>query len=155
MFEVVYAGKDGAQWMNLADRFGLRALTRDVGRLPQDRALALQKAAAVNVLLTWANPDQVGGLTMKTYEYLQAGQPIVRIHDGPPDAELDEVIRAAHSPTFTYAKRSADDRGLFRWLEARLRDYRVLPTQPGHDLRGRLDAYFATRIEPLFARAAP
>lgn len=128
-WRAAYAGKDGAQWARWASERGLSPKrVPDFGILPRAEVLARMRTASANVLLTWANPGQTGGLTMKLYEYLYVARPILRVHVGPDDPELDAVLAEAAAPTYTHVVGAPLD-GLTAWLETLTHSAEVPPPQ--------------------------
>ena len=150
---VTYAGKDETLWEAYCKETGAKGFGESRGLVSPAEAQALQQNALANILLTWANPGQTGGLTMKAFEYLQAGRPIVRIHDGPPDAELDELLAMSVAPTFTQL---ADDHDLSRlraFIAELVADPADYPPQAGWGLRDRLEAAYELHLIPCLPRA--
>ena len=147
-FVLLYAGKDGALWREYLKETGAESFAVDLGVVDAPVALEIQRAASVNLLLTWGNEGQTGGLTMKIFEYLQAGRPILRIHDGAPDPEIDEVLAQAAAPTYTCAASQPTTEGIAIWL-ATLDATSSYATQTSWLLRDRLEEFYRSRLSGL------
>jgi hypothetical protein len=61
----------------------------------RDRALAIQNAADVLLLLLWNHPSESGVVTSKLFEYLASGHPILLV--GPSDGEAARIVRESRT----------------------------------------------------------
>lgn len=89
---ILYAGKDGAEWRELAKDYGLEDLLLVKGIIPQAEALKIQRDACINVLLTASSDSLQGVLTGKMIEYFQAGSPVLAVIAGQNDPELSSML---------------------------------------------------------------
>ncbi len=149
-WRLVYAGKDGALWGEYVKETGAEGVAHTLGLVTPQQALELQSLANVNLLLTWGNDGQTGGMTMKVFEYLQAGRPILRVHDGPNDPEIDALLDRGAAVAKTVASTHADLGSIADWL-------RRLPAPDGvgagsrdgsgdWSLAGRLDEFYESHF---------
>lgn len=148
--EITYAGKDRVKWQSLLDEIDSSLPTNSLGMISHSEAMRLQKLAAINVVLTWSNPGQTGGLTMKIFEYLRAGQPILRIHDGPQDMEIDTVLAKAAAPVFTQNTADPSTDRLQAWISEQLSRYTINPIAPGFELADNLSNFYDVSLTQRF-----
>ncbi len=90
---IAYAGRHGAIWKQWLKTYRLSNRLLDLGERSHQEALAIQRAATVNLLLTWRSDRHGGILTAKLFEYLAAGKPILAIVCGPLDEELETLLK--------------------------------------------------------------
>lgn len=90
---LVYAGKDGAVWRGWMQQAGLSLPVVDRGVLSRQEAVALQRRAHLNLLLSWSSRQSGGILTAKLYEYLAARRPILALIEGERDEEWEQLFR--------------------------------------------------------------
>ena len=77
--KIIYAGKDGIFWNQIAEQYGMLDRLDNRGVVPSEVAVSLQEQACINVLLTMASEKLTGIVTGKYIEYLCAGSPILCI----------------------------------------------------------------------------
>ena len=86
------AGKDNTHWHELAGKYGLETIVRDLGFADRYMAHAIQQNANLNLLLSWSSEEVSGILCSKLAEYLQAGRPILALLNGGKDEELKSLV---------------------------------------------------------------
>lgn len=91
-FQLIYAGKDGAQFMDYARQSGIEALVVNHGVIPMQEALLIQSRAHLNLLMTTATEEYKGILTGKLFEYIGANTPILALVNGVNDEELNNLF---------------------------------------------------------------
>lgn len=91
-FSVIYAGKDGIFWKQVAEKYRLESLLDDIGIVSADQAKQVQHDACINVLLTVSSDQLQGVLTGKMIEYFQSGSPVLGIVVGQNDPELQSIL---------------------------------------------------------------
>ncbi len=89
--QLIYAGKDGAQYQSLVARHGLDHLLENKGMVATQDALHIQSRSHCNLLLTSATPGYTGILTGKLYEYMGATNHILTLVNGIRDPEIDTL----------------------------------------------------------------
>lgn len=89
---IIYAGKDGRNWKQVAEKYRLASLLDDRGIVSSDDAKQLQQDACINVLLTVSSDQLQGVLTGKMIEYFQSGSPVLGIVVGQNDPELQSIL---------------------------------------------------------------
>ncbi|HUR32039.1 MAG TPA: hypothetical protein VMZ69_11455 [Saprospiraceae bacterium] len=89
---IIYAGKDSFYWNNMASKYEMDSIFDDKGIILHDEALAIQKNACVNLLLTVSSDKLQGVLTGKMIEYFEAGSPILGVVVNQNDPELDSML---------------------------------------------------------------
>jgi glycosyltransferase involved in cell wall biosynthesis len=77
-FEVVIAGAC-APLLDIAERFGVRALVTHRGMLTKSDALRMQRDAQALLLIGFRGAGQEGVLSGKIFEYLSAGPPVLAV----------------------------------------------------------------------------
>jgi glycosyltransferase involved in cell wall biosynthesis len=77
--QLVVAGRSEFDERRLVDEVRLGGVVRQLGHLPREQSLALQRAAHTLILLT---SDARSEATGKLYEYLAAKRPIIALADG-------------------------------------------------------------------------
>jgi glycosyltransferase involved in cell wall biosynthesis len=90
--DLVYAGKEGNLWEELADNYNLKSVVTNLGMLPIQEAVSLQTNTHINLLLTWCTPEQKGILTGKFFEYLNARKAIILYISGIKDVEFEAIM---------------------------------------------------------------
>jgi len=90
---IIYAGKDGFYWRDMAAAFDLIDVMDIRGELTSEDAMKIQKDACVNLLLTISSDDLTGILTGKMIEYFEAGNPILAIVKNQIDPELENNLK--------------------------------------------------------------
>lgn len=90
--KLVYAGKEGALWQSLAEKYNLSKTVNNLGMLPIQDAVTLQYNTHINLLLTWCTQEQKGILTGKFFEYLNARKAIVLFISGEKDVEFEKIM---------------------------------------------------------------
>jgi len=89
---IVYAGKDGMHWKELAKKYEVESLLLDKGIIPADETTKIQMNACINVLLTISSDEMQGVLTGKMIEYFEAGSPVLAIIVKQNDPELQHML---------------------------------------------------------------
>jgi len=89
---ILYAGKDGNFWKQVAEEYRLESLLEDRGIVSADEAQRIQHDACINVLLTVSSDQLQGVLTGKMIEYFQSGSPVLGIIVGQNDPELQSIL---------------------------------------------------------------
>lgn len=89
---IIYAGKDGLFWKQVAEKYRLESLLEDRGIVSADVAQQIQQDACINVLLTVSSDQLQGVLTGKMIEYFQSGSPVLGIVVGHNDPELQSIL---------------------------------------------------------------
>ncbi len=89
---IIYAGKDGHFWKQVAEKYRLESLLDDRGIVSTDEAQQIQHDACINVLLTVSSDQLQGVLTGKMIEYFQSGSPVLGIVVGQNDPELQSIL---------------------------------------------------------------
>jgi hypothetical protein len=89
---IIYAGKDGVYWRNLASKYQLISILDDRGVISGEEAQRLQESACINILLTVSSDQLQGYLTGKMIEYFSAGSPVLGIISGQNDPELNGLL---------------------------------------------------------------
>jgi glycosyltransferase involved in cell wall biosynthesis len=89
---ILYAGKDGHVWKQVAKKYRLESLLDDRGIVSAAEAIQLQLDACINVLLTVSSDQLQGVLTGKMIEYFQSGSPVLGIVVGQNDPELHSIL---------------------------------------------------------------
>lgn len=90
---VIYAGKDGQQWMEAASAFQLHDITENKGIISPKESRQLQQFAGINVLLSKSTSDLQGNLTGKLVDYLEAGSPVMGIIAQQIDPEIEFILQ--------------------------------------------------------------
>ena len=89
---IIYAGKDGNFWKQVAEKYRLESLLDDKGIVSAVEAQQIQHDACINVLLTVSSDQLQGVLTGKMIEYFQSGSPVLGIVVGQNDPELQSIL---------------------------------------------------------------
>lgn len=100
--QIIYAGKDGAQWENYIQKYGLENCFQNKGMLSLQEAINLQHSSHINLLLSFSSPEVTGGLTGKIYEYFAAKQPILLIIKGSRDQEFENIFDELNAGLVAY-----------------------------------------------------
>lgn len=90
--KIIYAGKDGQYWNNMAKPFELDAILLNKGIITHDEAVHIQQNACINLLLTISTEELQGVLTGKMIEYFAAGAPVLAIVVNQNDQELSRIL---------------------------------------------------------------
>jgi len=91
-FQIVYAGKDGSQWMNIARQYGLETVCINEGFLSHLESRMIQQSSHINLMLSSSHPEFKGVFTGKFFEYLSASRPILSFISGDKDDELQSAF---------------------------------------------------------------
>ncbi len=89
---IIYAGKDGNFWKQVAEKYRLESLLNDMGIVSGAEAKKVQHEACINVLLTVSSDQLQGVLTGKMIEYFESGSPVLGIVVGQNDPELQSIL---------------------------------------------------------------
>ena len=89
---VIYAGKDGHYWKDLARNYRFESLLDDHGIVSPEEAARIQKEVCINILLTISSEALRGVLTGKMIEYFESGSPVLGIIVGENDPELESIL---------------------------------------------------------------
>lgn len=100
--ELIYAGKDGTQWQELIDRYGLTAINSNRGLVALEEARRLQRNTSLNLLLTYNSPELQGNLTGKVYEYFAARRSVIALVKGVKDQELEDIFSEVDAGIVVY-----------------------------------------------------
>lgn len=106
-FIIQYAGKDGNQWQQSIEHFGLSSVSLISAEISAEEARALQQKAHINILLTTAQPGFTGIFTGKFFEYLASGRPMLVIINGIRDEEFEAVFTKYHLGKLVYTKKES------------------------------------------------
>jgi hypothetical protein len=107
-FEILYAGKDTAIWLNWIKKYDLAAFFTSKGMVSSTEAKEIQYSVHINLLLTSALPNYGGVMTGKFYEYLAAKQPIVVLINGTQDIEFEQIMSDLNAGRVVYNDKSHD-----------------------------------------------
>jgi len=89
---IVYAGKDGVYWKDLAARYRFESILVDKGIVDAPEAIRIQQEACINILLTVSSEELQGVLTGKMIEYFESGSPVLGIVVGRNDPEIQSML---------------------------------------------------------------
>lgn len=89
---IVYAGKDGQQFTDIAKAEGIDHRIINRGMVSSEEAQTIQSGSHLNLLLTTSTQGYSGVLTGKLFEYIGAATPILAIIKGEKDAELSRLF---------------------------------------------------------------
>lgn len=89
---IIYAGKDGKPWNQLAKKYRFESLLEDKGIITEKEVKQMQQDACINVLLTISSDALEGVLTGKMIEYFEAGAPVMGIVVQQNDPELQSIL---------------------------------------------------------------
>lgn len=87
--KLIYAGKDGKQYIDYASTYRLDHLVDNRQMISLAESQMIQSKSHINLLLTSSTPEYQGILTGKLYEYIGAQNPILAIVKGGRDKEID------------------------------------------------------------------
>lgn len=89
-----YAGNDGNVLKSQADKYKMREIVNDRGRMPRQECLNFQFAADFLVLSTWNYKSEIGVFPGKFLEYMLMQRPIISLTCGDiPNSEITEAVR--------------------------------------------------------------
>ena len=108
-FEILYAGKDTAIWLDWIKKYDLTPFFISHGIVSSKEAKDIQNSVHINLLLTSALPNYGGVMTGKFYEYLAARQPIVVLINGSQDIEFETIMSNLNAGCVVYNERSEDE----------------------------------------------
>lgn len=91
-FQLVYAGKDGKQFVEYARQYEVDHLVINHGIIPLQQAQEIQSKAHLNLMMTTATAEYQGILTGKLFEYIGANTPILSLVNGVEDNELNAMF---------------------------------------------------------------
>ena len=92
--EIHYAGPQGSEFADAAEKAGVAKAAVNHGMLPRPEALALQQRSDILCVLGWNDHDAQGHLPGKFWEYLRAEKPILSVVSGNlANAELTRRVR--------------------------------------------------------------
>lgn len=154
--EVVYAGRDGANFREAAERAGAADLIQDLGLLSYDDSIALQESADILLVVSWNSPEEQGVLSGKFLEYLSAQRPIlVMVAGTQSESELSALVEKMNvGLCCEEARGETDETRLRDWLtEACDTRSRGLPLafSPSHEEVRKFDyRNIARRLENIF-----
>jgi hypothetical protein len=107
-FEILYAGKDTAIWLDWVKKYDLASFFISKGIVSSDKAKEIQNNVHINLLLTSALPNYGGVMTGKFYEYLAAKQPILVLINGAQDLEFESIMAQFNAGCVAYNDKSHD-----------------------------------------------
>ena len=87
--QVLYAGKDGDQFVQYAATYGIGHLVKNKRMVPLYLSQTIQSRSHINLMLTSSTKEYQGILTGKLYEYMGAQNPILAIVKGEDDKEVN------------------------------------------------------------------
>jgi glycosyltransferase involved in cell wall biosynthesis len=116
-----YAGPDGARMMAMTKSSGVRF--SDHGLVPRTQAIELQRNSDILVALAWNEPDSLGILSGKFFEYMAAKKPVVSVVEGSlPHAEMTDMVKRLHLGIACETASRVQDAG-------QLRDYMLMQSR--------------------------
>jgi hypothetical protein len=150
--ELVYAGREGAQWMQQLERYGLAEYGVDLGEISLQDAFSLQKGASLNLLLSWATP-QGGTFPAKFYEYLLAERPILMLITGSRDHEWEQLFHSMPLGAMFYEQHNEKNTEIQSFLASKYNEWlqlgavkQAIPTE------SRYFFYWKNNINQLIAQ---
>ena len=100
-FRLVYAGKDGFMFREIANQHGMGDFIEDFGSISLIESHRLQEKSHIALLLTSSDNGYQGVLTGKLYEYLGSQTPILGLVKGPRDREIANILaKVNHAEVF-------------------------------------------------------
>ncbi len=87
--QLIYAGKDGQQFIQYGIEYAVDHLIDNKNMLGLKESQTIQSKSHINLLLTSSTKEYQGILTGKLYEYMGAQNPILAIVKGEGDQEVD------------------------------------------------------------------
>ena len=115
---IVYCGKDGGDFRKACEEAGLADIYHDLGVLPSEEVAYVQRKAVANLLLTYAYEEYRGDVSMKVFEYLASGRPILCVHTGPADDEVARIVHSGEAPRLMQGDSYASVPEAVKWLRA-------------------------------------
>jgi len=100
---LVYAGRDGAQFESWIKSYGLEDSFKNYGLVSREKAQEIQDRSQINLLLTSSSNELSGVLTGKFFEYFEALNPILCLINGPYDPEFENIFRKLNAGVVTYS----------------------------------------------------
>jgi len=100
--QLVYAGRDGAQFFEYVSKYNLADIYHDRGMTSQEAAKEIQSRSHINLLLTSSSPELQGVVTGKVFEYFEAGSPIICLIKGVKDQEFENLFEELSAGIVTY-----------------------------------------------------
>jgi len=97
-----YAGYDSAMWESLINQYGLSRVSVNHGVITKNKALELQNASLINVVITWCDKNNKGILTGKFFEYIEAANLIIVFIKGEKDVEFEKIIESTNVGAYFY-----------------------------------------------------
>lgn len=111
-FQIQFLGTPPGAVEDLAERYGVPHLIRQLPAVPHGESLAQQAAATGLLFIGWNDPG-LGWLSAKLFEYLGAGRPILAV--GPPGGAVSRILRECELPDLSDEPQSIASR-LETWL---------------------------------------
>jgi len=108
---IIYAGKDGHIWKQMAAKYRFESLLDDRSIVSPDQAIQVQNEACINLLLTISSDQLQGVLTGKMIEYFQSGSPVLGIVVNQNDPELQSILHELEIGT-SWSDQEADLEGI-------------------------------------------
>ena len=91
--QIDYAGSDCSSLILNAEQFGLEDVIIDHGRVEHSKAIEIQNAANISILLTWNTHVYKGNLPGKFYECMMIKKPIICLSSGNvPNGEAQKMV---------------------------------------------------------------
>jgi len=91
--QIIYAGRDGAQFLEYIEKYKLTKIFLDRGMVTQKEAMNIQSRSHLNLLLTSSSPELKGVMTGKLFEYLEAPDSlIICLINGVQDLEFEALF---------------------------------------------------------------
>lgn len=105
-----YAGPDYGILRKQADKYGLAAITRNLGIIPRPEALRMQNESDCVVVATFCYSDNGGAMTGKVYEPVLMRRPILMLVNGSgKNSEPGEFVKYLQAGTVYEAANDGDD----------------------------------------------
>jgi glycosyltransferase involved in cell wall biosynthesis len=93
-YEVLFVGERQANLAALIEEYGVSKYVKEVGRVPREDALKMQRDADALLFLPWNDHSIDGVLTGKIFEYLFSGTPILAVGGGQLEASQNLILEA-------------------------------------------------------------
>lgn len=88
----LYAGKDAGLMNEWVQESGIQDIYNCKGMVRRTEALEMQDKSHINLLLTSSSDEHTGLLTGKLFEYIEAGNEILCLINGPHDKEIEAMF---------------------------------------------------------------
>jgi hypothetical protein len=88
----LYAGKDAGLMNEWVQECGIQDIFDCKGMVSRSEAIEMQDRAHVNLLLTSSSEEHTGLLTGKLFEYIESGNEVLCLINGPHDKEIEAMF---------------------------------------------------------------